>query len=110
MAFKQVTHAVPMLSLDKCTTEIELRDWMSRSQQRLDTSEPIQWTCEPKIDGVAVSLVYEHGRLVLASTRGDGHSGEDITSNVRTIRSIPIRLQARDVPQRFEVRVKFISH
>jgi DNA ligase (NAD+) len=104
MAFKQVTHAVPMLSLDKCTTEIELRDWMSRSQQRLDTSEPIQWTCEPKIDGVAVSLVYEHGRLVLASTRGDGHSGEDITSNVRTIRSIPIRLQARDVPQRFEVR------
>ncbi len=103
-AFQQVTHEVPMLSLDKCTTQAELRDWIERCQNRLGDSTPVTFTCEPKIDGVAVALVYEGGFLTLAATRGDGQTGEDITNNVKTIKAIPLRLNAADVPQRFEVR------
>jgi DNA ligase (NAD+) len=103
-AFNQVKHTVAMLSLDKCTTNDELEDWIKRCHTRLDTSDPITFTCEPKIDGVAVSLLYEEGLLALAATRGDGQTGEDITANVKTIKSIPLRLAGENIPNRLEVR------
>lgn len=106
--FDKVTHTVPMLSLDKCTTQEELSDWMVRCEGRVDLPQALEYSCEPKIDGVAVALIYEAGRLVLASTRGDGQTGEDITANVRTIGAIPLVLQAPadapPIPPRFEVR------
>lgn len=102
--FVKVKHEVPMLSLDKCVAEDELRDWIKRCHNRLEASDEVTFTCEPKIDGVAVALIYRDGKLELAATRGDGQTGEDITVNVRTIKSVPLVLQATDVPPRFEVR------
>ena len=111
--FTKVQHRRPMLSLDKCTTADELQDWIKRCQNRLQElpqdppespQDPLQFVCEPKIDGVAVALVYEQGKLVLASTRGDGQTGEDITQNILTIAAIPLQLQGEDLPERFEVR------
>lgn len=102
--FNKVAHEVAMLSLDKCTTSDELGDWIDRCRNRLDSKANIHYFCEPKIDGVAVALTYEQGVLTLASTRGDGATGEDITANVRTIPAVPLRVQASDVPERFEVR------
>ena len=102
--FSTVAHELPMLSLDKCTTRQELDDWLTRCMSRLGTEEAPSFTCEPKIDGVAVALRYQAGRLVLAATRGDGQTGEDITANVRTIGAVPLRLDADDVPQLLEVR------
>ena len=100
--FGEVAHLVAMLSLDKCTTIDELTDWVARCERFLGDSIA-QFGCEPKIDGVAVSLLYEGGRLVRGATRGDGERGEDITANVRTIESIPLRLEG-DVPETLEVR------
>ena len=106
--FDKVTHTVPMLSLDKCTDAQELEDWIKRCEGLVDDTQRLAFTCEPKIDGVAVALVYEQGQLVLASTRGDGQTGEDITANVRTIASIPLKLRpspdAPPIPARFEAR------
>ncbi|MDH3641036.1 MAG: NAD-dependent DNA ligase LigA, partial [Gammaproteobacteria bacterium] len=104
--FRSVTHEVPMLSLDKCTTHDELADWIVRCRGRLEVDDELSFVCEPKIDGVAVALVYENGELVLGATRGDGQTGEDITANVRTIGSIPLRLNGGEmpVPPRVEVR------
>jgi DNA ligase (NAD+) len=102
--FRTVTHERPMLSLDKCTTLVELEDWLARCRSRLGSDEPLALTCEPKIDGVAVGLVYEQGVLALGATRGDGTSGEDITANVRTIGAVPLKVAAKDVPPRMEVR------
>ena len=90
--FEKVQHARPMLSLDKATTRDELEQWMQRCRNRLGDAE-ITFTCEPKIDGVAVALVYEHGELTLAATRGDGNEGENILANVRTIGAIPLALE-----------------
>ena len=101
--FAAVTHEVAMLSLDKTATPAELNDWANRCRTRLG-DEPMAYCCEPKIDGVAVALVYENGRLALAATRGDGQTGEDITANVRTIAAVPLRLRGDDIPPRFEVR------
>ncbi|XOV82278.1 MAG: NAD-dependent DNA ligase LigA [bacterium] len=102
--FNQVRHDIPMLSLDKCTTADELRDWIERCKGLVDQPDAMRLSCEPKIDGVAVALNYEHGVLTLAATRGDGETGEDITANVRTIKSVPLRLRAADVPERLQVR------
>ena len=102
--FDKVRHEVPMLSLDKCTTAQELEDWINRCRKGLDDGAPLEFTCEPKIDGVAVALVYESGVLQRASTRGDGQTGEDITANARTVKSIPLKVAGDDVPARFEVR------
>jgi len=101
--FATVRHAVPMLSLDKCTSNAELEDWAQRCRNLLG-GEPFQFTCEPKIDGVAVTLRYERGRLALAATRGDGQTGEDITANVRTVGAVPLRLDGPQVPVVLEVR------
>ena len=92
-----------MLSLDKCTSADELAAWEERCRRLLDPDDELSYFCEPKIDGVAVSLLYADGVLARAATRGDGETGEDITANVRTIPDIPIRLPA-DVPSPLEVR------
>ena len=101
--FAPVAHPVAMLSLDKVSAETELAEWVERCRVRL-AGESMAFTCEPKIDGVAVALTYEEGRLRLAATRGDGQTGEDITANVRTIAAVPLRLRGRNPPSRCEVR------
>lgn len=102
-AFAQVRHEVPMLSLGKASDAAELDAWYRRSQELLEDPSPLELTCEPKIDGVAVSLLYENGILLRAATRGDGHTGENITANVRTIGSVPLRLTGSS-PLLLEVR------
>ncbi len=102
--FGSVEHESPMLSLDKCTTLDEVVAWDERCRSRLGRVAPLDYSCEPKIDGVAVSLHYARGELALAATRGDGTTGEDITANVRTIAAIPLRLRGDDVPERLEAR------
>jgi DNA ligase (NAD+) len=97
--FRPVPHAVPMLSLDNVATEEDLRAFDERVRRFLRTEEPVAYVAEPKYDGVAVELVYEDGQLTLGSTRGDGKTGEDVTHNLRTVRSIPLRLRSeRPIP------------
>jgi DNA ligase (NAD+) len=103
-AFSQVEHRMPMLSLDNAFSARELGEFDQRVRTRLDTVEPVSYSCEPKIDGVAVSLIYEDGVLIQGATRGDGSTGEDITANVRTIESIPLRMRGDDIPSLLEVR------
>lgn len=103
-AFEQVEHKVPMLSLDNAFNDDELSDFDRRVRSRLDDSRDITYVCEPKLDGVAVSLLYRDGVLVQGATRGDGYRGENITANVRTIASIPLRLQGEGFPSVLEVR------
>lgn len=106
--FAVVTRRVPMLSLENAMTEDELRAWCERLVRVVGAAGETDYVCEPKMDGVAVELVYEGGVLVQASTRGDGVNGEDVTPNVRTIRAIPLRLAARarapKVPNSVSVR------
>ncbi|WP_461484100.1 NAD-dependent DNA ligase LigA [Porticoccus sp.] len=103
-AFESVTHEVPMLSLDNAFSDKELEDFNRRVMERLKRDEPVSYVCEPKLDGVAVSLLYRDGVLVRGATRGDGTTGENITENVRTIKSIPLRLQMQHPPSSLEVR------
>ncbi|WP_145554651.1 NAD-dependent DNA ligase LigA [Yersinia canariae] len=103
-AFEQVKHEVPMLSLDNVFDEESYLAFDKRVHDRLKTAEPLTFCCELKLDGLAVSLLYEEGELVRAATRGDGTTGENITANVRTIRAIPLRLQGDNIPRRVEVR------
>jgi len=105
-SFTQVTHAVAMLSLENAFNGEELEAFDKRIKDRLNLKEDqqIEYACEPKLDGVAVSLLYENGLLVRAATRGDGKVGEDITANVRTIKSIPLRLTGQGIPELLEVR------
>jgi DNA ligase (NAD+) len=100
--FGSVVHAVPMLSLDNAFAEQDVVDFDRRVRERLDV-ESVAYCAEPKIDGLAISLRYEHGRLQLAATRGDGTRGEDVTANVRTIRSVPLTLHGA-APPLLEVR------
>ena len=106
-AFGTVQHRVPMLSLDNAFSEDELRDFHRRVTDRLELeedSEDLRYAAEPKLDGAAVSLLYEKGKLVRGATRGDGTTGEDITHNVRTIEAVPLRLLGDDYPETLEVR------
>jgi len=102
--FVTVTHRIPMLSLDNAFSPEDLAAFVKRLQDRLNNSDTIEFACEPKLDGIAVSLLYENGQLVRGATRGDGSTGEDITANVRTIRSIPLQLQGDGWPSVLEVR------
>jgi DNA ligase (NAD+) len=103
--FEQVKHSVPMLSLNKVTSESEFADFIRRVETDLEGDrEPTEYVTEPKLDGLAVELVYRDGVLEIASTRGDGFTGEVITDNVRTIRNIPLRLMTEDPPALLEVR------
>ena len=103
-SFKQVEHALPMLSLENAFSEKEVLAFNKRIQDRLATDKTIEYSCEPKLDGIAVSLSYERGKLIRAATRGDGNLGEDITLNIRTILSIPLQLRGADYPESLEVR------
>ena len=103
-AFGQVKHELAMLSLDNAFNEGDQLDFDRRVKERLKSSDEIEYACEPKLDGIAVSLLYENGVLIQAATRGDGTTGEDITQNIRTIDSVPLRLLGNDWPQRLEVR------
>ncbi len=105
-AFGTVHHRVPMLSLDNAFSEDELRDFHRRVLDRLDLDDEtdVEYAAEPKLDGAAVSLLYDSGVLVRGATRGDGNTGEDITHNVRTIESVPLRLVGDGFPQTLEVR------
>jgi DNA ligase (NAD+) len=103
--FRQVSHEVPMLSLDNAFNEQDMLDFNRRLLDRLGAGyEPLEFACEPKLDGIAVSLLYRDGLLERGATRGDGSSGEDITHNVRTIASIPLRLRGSGFPAVLEVR------
>ncbi|MCO5096708.1 MAG: NAD-dependent DNA ligase LigA [Rhodocyclaceae bacterium] len=104
--FTQVTHRTPMLSLANAFGEEDVFNFDRRIREGLDCGE-VEYAVEPKFDGLAISLTYREGRFILGATRGDGYSGEDVTGNLRTVRSIPLRLQAsqgRQVPQFLEVR------
>ncbi|GGF56309.1 NAD-dependent DNA ligase LigA [Alteromonas lipolytica] len=103
-AFEQVTHEVPMLSLDNGFDEADLTAFEKRVQDRLKSTASIAYSCEPKLDGLAVSILYENGVLVRAATRGDGQVGENITANVRTIGNVPLKLRGDNLPERIEVR------
>jgi DNA ligase (NAD+) len=104
--FKKVRHAVPMLSLDNAFAEEDVADFVSRIRRflKLSEEERIDFSAEPKIDGLSMSLRYEGGELVTAATRGDGAEGEDVTANIRTLKDVPERLKGRKVPSICEVR------
>lgn len=107
-AFREVRHARPMLSLDNVFNDAELEGFDKRTRDRLNALDigvdHVPYWAEPKLDGVAISLRYENGELVFGATRGDGTTGEDVTHNVRTIRSVPLRLRGSRIPRVFEVR------
>jgi DNA ligase (NAD+) len=102
--FTQVQHEIAMLSLDKVFDEADLQSFESRLKKRLDSDSLIQYSCEPKVDGIAVSLLYREGVLERAATRGDGVTGEDITHNVRTISTIPLELKSKKKGSLIEIR------
>ena len=105
--FKTVRHTLPMLSLSNCFDQEEVREFDQRIKRFLKTTGDIEYVAEPKLDGVAVELVYEKGGLLVGSTRGDGTIGEDVTLNLKTIRSIPLQLLDTEtirIPDRLEVR------
>jgi DNA ligase (NAD+) len=106
--FETTSHSLPMLSLDNAFAVQDIIEFDSRVKKVLQIQDAILYTAEPKLDGVAVELVYEAGKLVMASTRGDGMTGEVITANVRTIRSVPLQLQAGVFGSRLEVRGEII--
>ncbi|MFB0905791.1 MAG: NAD-dependent DNA ligase LigA, partial [Pseudomonadales bacterium] len=101
--FAQIQHEMPMLSLDNAFNADEIAEFHQRVVERLGQPR-VRYCAEPKIDGVAISLLYEGGRFIRAATRGDGVTGEDVTMNARTIEAIPLVLQGQDFPDRLEVR------
>jgi DNA ligase (NAD+) len=102
-AFPEVTHRVAMLSLNNAFADEEVTAFDRRIREALDVAE-VEYACEPKFDGLAVTLTYERGRLTRGATRGDGYTGEDVSANLRTIRAIPLKLPAADPPALLEVR------
>jgi DNA ligase (NAD+) len=104
--FRKVRHAVPMLSLGNAFTEEDVADFVDRIRRflRLSEQDELVITAEPKIDGLSCSLRYEAGKLAVAATRGDGAEGEDVTANIRTIKTVPETLKGKDVPRVFEAR------
>ncbi len=103
-AFDEVVHRVPMLSLENALTADAMVEFDRRVRRRLDRDAEMTYAAEPKLDGLAISLRYEDGRLLQGATRGDGTRGEDVTQNVRTIAAIPLQLRGRDWPRVLEVR------
>jgi DNA ligase (NAD+) len=105
--FVQAEHSFPMLSLSNTYSKEELIDFVNRTSQLLD-GEKLEWVCELKYDGVAISLLYEEGKFVRALTRGDGVKGDEVSDNIRTIKSIPLELYGENIPSRFEIRGEVI--
>lgn len=101
--FGEVSHRVAMLSLDNAFLDEDVEAFDKRVRERLESDRPIAYHCEPKLDGLAISLTYVEGRLLVGATRGDGVTGEDVTSNLRTLKSVPLRLQG-NVPALVEIR------
>ncbi|SMB83885.1 DNA ligase (NAD+) [Pasteurella testudinis DSM 23072] len=109
--FRQITHELAMLSLDNAFSDDDFHAFNRRIQERLGNSDELTFCCEPKLDGLAVSILYVNGVLTQAATRGDGTTGEDITGNIRTIRNIPLQLLTDTPPARLEVRGEvFMPH
>ncbi len=110
VSFEIVRHTLPMLSLANAFNETEARDFDKRVKKFLGSSEDITYVAEPKLDGLAVELVYERGQFIVGSTRGDGVNGENITQNLRTIKTIPLQLIRKEIPapERLEVRGEVI--
>ncbi|HVO22351.1 MAG TPA: NAD-dependent DNA ligase LigA [Candidatus Margulisiibacteriota bacterium] len=110
--FETVRHTLPMLSLNNAMGEDEFREFDERTRRFLKTDKPVEYVAEPKLDGLAIELVYTHGELSVASTRGDGVNGENVSANVKTIRSVPLRLRRERgvaaIPERLEVRGEVI--
>lgn len=102
--FKTISHSKPMLSLANAMNNIELELFNDRMKKLLNTNQSLEYIAEPKLDGIGVELVYENGEFILGLTRGDGYSGEDITQNLRTIRSLPLKLLGNNIPELLEVR------
>ncbi len=102
--FAQIHHQQPMLSLDNVFSEDELTAFDRRAHERLHSDAPIDYAAEPKLDGLAISIRYEQGQLIYAATRGDGNTGENVTQNIRTIESVPLKLLGDDFPKVLEVR------
>lgn len=102
-SFTEVQHEIPMLSLSNGFTDTEVVDFDNRNLTSLETKN-IKYAVEPKLDGLAISLLYDNGVLTRGATRGDGTTGEDVTLNIRTITSIPLRLRGKNIPQRIEIR------
>src|SRR3972149_2546753 len=103
--FEKVKHAEPMLSLDNAFSYDEVEEFDKRIKRLLNTEEEIEYTVEPKYDGLAIELTYRNGLLYKASTRGDGYEGEDVTSNIKTIKSIPIKLsELNRIPKQIDIR------
>jgi DNA ligase (NAD+) len=103
--FEKVKHSVPMLSLDNAFTYEEVEEFDARIKRLLDTDDEIEYTVEPKYDGLAMDLIYRNGLLYKASTRGDGYEGEDVTQNIRTIKAIPLKIEVRGtVPDEIDIR------
>src|SRR5205807_995998 len=101
--FAQVRHRVPMLSIDNTYSSDELREFDKRIRKQLG-GEKVEYVVELKIDGVAVALTYENGKLTVGATRGNGEFGDDVTHNLKTVRDVPLRLDTDDPPRLFEVR------
>ncbi|MCK9059388.1 NAD-dependent DNA ligase LigA [Haemophilus influenzae] len=110
--FSQIRHEIPMLSLDNAFSDTEFNAFVKRIEDRLILlPKPLTFCCEPKLDGLAVSILYVNGVLTQAATRGDGSTGEDITANIRTIRNVPLQLLTDNPPARLEVRGEvFMPH
>ncbi len=108
--FEPVTHTLPLLSLDNSLNEAEIIEFDDRIRRNLGMSGDMEYVCEPKLDGLAVELVYENGLLTVASTRGDGYVGENVTQNIRTIKGVPLKLLTTFIspPDRLEVRGEVI--
>jgi len=102
--FQEVKHSVPMLSLNNAFLQEDLWAFDKRIHERLKIEAEIEYICEPKLDGLAITLLYENGVLVRGATRGDGTTGEEVTLNIRTIRSIPLHLRGKNIPEKLEVR------
>ena len=102
--FETGQHLVPMLSLENAFDGDEMGEFDRRVRERLGREDAVTYCVEPKLDGLAVSLLYEDGRFLRGLTRGDGTTGEDVTVNLRTVASLPLRLRGDDVPSRLEVR------
>ncbi len=102
--FAEVRHAQPMLSLENAFSDDDIIAFDRRTRERIETDGEVSYSAEPKLDGAAVSVRYEHGSLVSAATRGDGMVGEDVTHNIRTLQSVPLRLRGRGIPELLEAR------
>lgn len=102
--FEKVRHGEPMLSLDNAFSYDDIREFDKRTKRLIKSGDDIEYTVEPKYDGLAVEITYRNGVLYKASTRGDGYEGEDVTTNIKTIKSVPLRIEGTDAPQEVDIR------